>query len=614
MNTWLGWRTGNDWQKSSRRSFPFLGSLGTLVFSFGCLLPSVADAAESLTLRVGPLTQSVDVSALESLAKTGKVPRELKSYEFVFTPDVKESFRKSLHVDPFLVEPFLKDLLDSADGEALLARLSKALPGSDAHQVRQTFSLALRQSHILSFLSFVQAYPDRNLTIDLTEVAKIAVQLNASSLQNQAIAPRLERDLRVEKTVALPLNVDPSVPGKNAVSFVSLTFKDSERQRDIPVDLYYSAKTRGPLIVISHGFAADRKSLKYLARHLASHGFTVAALDHPGSNIYALIRAAMEADVSQLLPASEFIDRPLDVSFLLDELEILNRQQGRLQGKFNTQQVTVIGHSFGSYTALTLAGAQLNPKAVRNFCKAVSPLERAPSDWLQCAVAELPYSTRQFRDTRVAQVVAFNPIIGDLFGHDLSKVTIPVAIVSASEDGITPTISHQLLPFGQLKGEKYLLVALGATHMSVTDISNANSTVGQSTLVKEIMGEEAQGIRQLAKGISLAFIEQLTPQAPTYRPFLSPTYAQSFSNDRMTFRFTEELPPSLDTWLNVLYLGDRTQETQSDRDQSSLLSTLRKSFVNAQQMLSQPQYCTGQLNSLFTSLLNDYDPDWNQLG
>jgi predicted dienelactone hydrolase len=599
MNTWLG-------------SFPFLGSLGTLLFSFGCLLPSVANAAESLTLRVGPLTQSVDVSALESLAQTGEVPQALKSYEFVFTPDVKESFRKSFHVDPFLVEPFLKDLFNSADGEALLKQLSKALPGSDPHQIRQTFSLALRRGNILSFLSFVRAYPDRNLTIDLAEVAKIAVQLNASSLQNQAIAPRLERELRVEKTVTLPLNVDPSIPGNNPVSFVSLVLKDRNRQRDIPVDLYYSAKTRGPLVVISHGFAADRKSLKYLARHLASHGFTVAAIDHPGSNIYALIRAATEADISQLLPASEFIDRPLDVSFLLDKLAILDRQPGALQGKFNTQQVTVVGHSFGSYTALTLAGAPLNPKAVRNFCKAVSPLERAPSDWLQCAVAELPYS-RQFRDTRVAQVVAFNPIIGDLFGHDLSQVTVPVAIVSASEDGITPTISHQLLPFGQLKGEKYLLVALGATHMSVTDISNANSTVGQSTLVREVMGEDAQGVRQLVKGISLAFVEQLTPQAQTYRPFLSPTYAQSFSNDKMTFRLTEELPPSLDTWLNVLYLGDRAKETQTAQE-TSLFGKLRQSVVNAQQMLSQPQYCTGQLNSLFTSLLNDYDPDWNQLG
>ncbi len=39
-----------------------------------------------------------------------------------------------------------------------------------------------------------------------------------------------------------------------------------------------------PLIVISHGIASDRSSFVYLAEHLASYGFAVAVLEHPGSN------------------------------------------------------------------------------------------------------------------------------------------------------------------------------------------------------------------------------------------------------------------------------------------------------------------------------------------
>jgi len=543
--------------------------------------------------------------------KTGKVPPALKPYEFLLTPNLRQALSRSLHVDPILVEPFLTDLFSSPDGEKLLAQLSAALPGSNAQQIEETFSQSLAKKSTLSFLSFLRAYPSENLTFDLPSVAKIAVQLNASYWQNQLIGPQLERDLQVKVNKNTTFKIDPTARGKQVVSNVTFLLRDKSRQRDIPVDIYYSAKTRGPLVVISHGFAADRKFLKYLARHLASHGLTVAALDHPGSNIAALFQTAVSMKLSKLLPASEFIDRPQDVTFLLDKLEKLNQHQGILHGKINTQQVTVIGHSYGSYTALALAGATLNPRALREFCQALTPLERSPADWLQCAGAELPYGKRQFRDPRVAQVIALNPIIGNLFGNDLSGVRVPTLILSSSDDGVTPTISHQLQPFKQLQGEKYLLIAFGGTHMSVTDMSNLDSTVGQSTLVKEVMGIEAEPIRQLVKGVSLAFVEQLTPAAATYRSFLSPAYVQSFSNELLSFRLARELPSSLDTWLNVLYLGWHNSE-----DKPSLVKKIQGYFANAKQILSQPGYCTGQLDHLFTGLLNNYDYDgqyWDNL-
>jgi predicted dienelactone hydrolase len=620
----LGWRSNKtsrltqsaiaaSSQKLSNSSISVWGGFCTLLFSLGCCLSPSASAAERLTFRAGLLQQSVEVKALEDFLKTGEVPAKLKPYEFLLTPNVKEVLSKRLHIDPILVEPFLADLFSSPDGEKLLEQLSNALPGTTPQQIKETFSLALHQGDILSFLSFISAYPDENLMLDLAEVAKIGMQLNASAWQNRLISPRLERDLRVETGEDTPVNIDPATSGNEAVSMATFRLRDRTRQRNIPVDIYYSINTHGPLVVISHGFAADRKFLRYLARHLASHGLTVVALDHPGSNISALVQTALGTKLSQLLPASEFIDRPQDVSFLLDKLEILNRRKGLLQGKFNTQQVTVIGHSFGSYTALALAGAELNPKALRSFCQAVMPLERSPADWLQCAGAELPYGKRQFKDPRVAQVIAFNPIIGNLFGNDLSQVQVPTLIVSSSEDGITPTISHQLQPFEQLQGEKYLLVAIGATHMSVTDISNYNSTVGQSTLVREVMGKEAEPMRQLAKAISLAFIEQLTPAAKTYQPFLSPAYVQSFSNDNMAFRLAQKLPLSLEAWLSVFYLTNPQIGAREDENKFSLLKAIEGYFANAKQILSPPMDCTAQLDRLFNSLLDNYDRDRDKL-
>ena len=633
MKFWLGWcknRTSQYSQGESQEFEPLevvpqkncyssaslLSSAFTFFVSMSCLFSSSACAAERLTFQAGLFQQSIEVDALDDFAKTGKVPSALKTYKFLLTPNIKQALSKRLYIDPLLVEPLLADLFSSPDGEKLLEQLSQALPGSDAQQIKDTLSFALHQGDALNILSFVRAYPNKTLSVDLGEVAKIAMQLNASSWQNQLIGPRLERDLKVETHEKVSLSIDPTATGNETVSMVTLKLRDRERQRSIPADIYYSRHTRGPLVVISHGFGADRKFMRYLAHHLASHGLTVVALDHPGSNITALVEAAMEdVKLDRLLPASEFIDRPQDVSFLLDRLEKLNQSQGFWQGKFNTQQVTVIGHSFGSYTALALAGAELNPKAVRSFCSAVNPLERSPADWLQCAAAELPYGKRQFRDPRVAQVIAFNPIIGHLFGDDLATVKVPTLVVSSAEDGITPTMAHQLRPFQQLSGEKYLLVAMGATHMSVTDIGNLNSTVGQSTLVKEVMGEDAKTMRKLAMGISLAFVEQLTNKASTYEAFLSPAYVQSLSDEKIAFRWAKELPPTVDAWLNVLSLGNHQAVEDDPEKKPSVLRALKGYFIDAQELLS-PGSSTAQLDRLFNGLLYNYDSDrhyWDSL-
>ncbi|NJO20514.1 MAG: hypothetical protein HC838_11395, partial [Spirulinaceae cyanobacterium RM2_2_10] len=225
---------------------------------------------------------------------------------------------------------------------------------------------------------------------------------------------------------------------------------------------------------------------------LPAYGYSVAALEHPGSNIEVLAEISLQLSPQEVLPASEFLDRPRDVSFLLDELERMSRDWGYLRDKFNTREVIAIGHSLGGFTALALAGGELNLRELRSFCQRRRPLGRAPADWLQCAAGELPYSEMRLRDRRVKRVVALNPLIGNLFGQEgLAKVTTPTLIFSSSNDAIAPPLDHQLRPFANLPGEKYLMTAIGTTHMSVTDIANRNSIVGQSTLMQEVMGPEA---------------------------------------------------------------------------------------------------------------------------
>lgn len=595
--------------KSLRKLSPFIlkcvGGISTVFLSLGSLL-SPASAAESVVLQIGPLRHKIMVEELAQFATTGEVSSELQPYRFFLTSQVQDILQKSLTIDPLIAEQFLNDLFKSDDGERLLTQISNAFPNSTAKDLKQTLKLLLQQTNQLNFVNLLRVYPQETVTVDLSKVASLGIQFNAPSLRSRFITSHLEEMLKTKTSTSIIPRFDPTAPGEDGVLTEKLRLEDRSRDRQIPIDIYYAEKTKGPLVIMSHGFAADRRFLRYLAIHLASYGITVVSVEHSGSDINALIKTATGLKFSQILPPAEFVDRPQDISFVLTQLGILNREDHSLKGKFNTDQVSMIGHSFGGYTALALAGATLDLKALRRFCQDSSPLGRSPADWLQCAAGELPYSQRQFKDRRIKQIIVFNPIIGQLFGNNLSQITIPTLLLSSSEDGITPTIEHQLRPFKQLSGDKYLMVAVGATHMSVTDIINANSAMAQSTLVREVMGTEAEPIRKAVRGVSLAFIQQLTSQSLDYQLFLTPAYVESLSEQNLKFRLGTQLPLQLDAWLNVLTFGTQKVTLTSFLPQVPSLPNLQQYFVSAKQIIMKPQYSTEQLNDLFTGLLHIY--------
>lgn len=504
-----------------------------------------ATAVERLTLQLGPFQQSISVSDLERFAKTGELPRNLKLLSVIFTPRVQELLSQRLQLDPQMTDKVLQEWLRSPMSKQLLKTLGSAFPDTKIEDLQAAISLAARQANGLSLVAVLRAIPGENVTIEATSLIGLALQFNPSYWQSEALGPLLRRELDVASPRFNP-NLNPAELGTAEVEQQSLYLRDSQRNRFIPVDLYYAKNSQGPLVVMSHGFGADRKFLNYLARHLASHGITVAALEHPRSNATWVSQASISDKPQDLMPASEFVDRPKDVSFLLDELAQRNQNFGELQGKFNTQKVVVIGHSLGGYTALALAGAELNLPALRQTCKSVVPLLQSPAEWLQCAATDLSKAPK-LGDSRLVGAIILNPVVGQLFGETgLRKVRIPTITLASTEDAFTPAITHQLEPFQQLGGNKYLITAVGATHLSV---GNPENLAQQITLLRERTGEEVEPLRQLVRGVSLAFIKQFTPEAATYRPFLSPIYAQSLSTPKLALRINRELPSSISQWL-----------------------------------------------------------------
>jgi len=151
-------------------------------------------------------------------------------------------------------------------------------------------------------------------------------------------------------------------PGQLAVETAKFEWTDTKRQREVPVKIYYPKSGAGPfpLIVFSHGLGGSRDGYEYLGRHWASHGYVSVHLEHLGSDddVWKGVEPAerKQAMRRSIANPQNSINRPLDVSFAIDQMERLHRNAGPFKGRLDLKRIGVAGHSFGAYTTLAVAG------------------------------------------------------------------------------------------------------------------------------------------------------------------------------------------------------------------------------------------------------------------
>jgi predicted dienelactone hydrolase len=508
-----------------------------------------AQAADTVVVRFGLFAESISVTELRKAAETGKFPTGLE----VFTQNLSEQQRRfflgALRIGLPINVVTINRLLNTQIGTTILNDISTAIVRKDkagVQALRAGLVLGSTAPQGLSVLSFIAAYPSQRLEINLPQAFMVAGSLNTAFWRTQqfmlTIAPQLDPR---KPQISFPF--DPSQPGSAQVQILKLNLNDQKRQRKIPVDIYWStaATFNKPVIVYSHGMGSNRTDLRYLAEHLASHGYVFAALEHPGSNGTSTDLAIQGK--TRFLQPQEFLDRPKDISFVLDELEKLNQTGNNpLQGKLATNNTMVIGYSFGGGTALAIAGAELQLKHLKQRCKNnLSVLSLGET--IQCVAQELPEDSYQLRDPRIKQAIALSPTTSLMFGKTgLTKVQIPTLVLASSADKSTPALTEQIVAFDKIPSPKWLVGILGGTHLSVKDPSTTLDQVGQPNTPfsgGEIVGEQATDIRKFLKAIALAFAAQMTPEAKNYAIFLTPDYAQFASTATFPFRLITQIPP-----------------------------------------------------------------------
>jgi len=523
------------------------------------LLTRPALSAERLYLSYGVLERSISVAALETYAKTGKLDNDLSVYAQYADAQRLAALQKALVIRADVTPIAVSQFLYTPQGEILLRRLGQVIQPESRdtgfYAIRAALILASSDPQGLTPLNVFRKFPTRGLRIDLQTALQIAGDLEqVITRTNQATATLAQ--LAQLEALATPITSPTSLPdlaSRGSISWQKETIRMVYRTRSFvtalgsdrvfPVDVYLpqvrtSRQTRKiPVVVISHGLGSDRTTFRYLAEHLASHGFAVAVPEHPGSNAQQF-QALISGTVSEVAAPSEFVDRPLDIKYLLDDLTRRARSDPRYS-RLNLEQVGVLGQSFGGYTVLALAGAAINFEQLQKDC-GVQALDSTLnlSVLLQCRANALPRLSYNLQDPRVKAIIAINPVDSAVLGQaGFEQISIPTMLVAGSADTVAPALPEQIQPFTWLKTpDRYLVLMDRGTHFSTLEETNDSVP-----LPPEVVGPTPVVARRYINALSLAFFQTYIANQPSYRSYLSASYAQRISQDPLRLSLVRSL-------------------------------------------------------------------------
>jgi predicted dienelactone hydrolase len=531
-------------------------SLSAAVLSLGSVGSSGAIAAERLLINYSILGRSISVRALETYARDGTLTEDLVSYARFIKPNqlaqLREGLQQKVELSPVAISQFLY----TPSGELLLERVSRLVQTRSGqgsfYALRSALILAATDPQGLTPLSILRHYPNPDVVVNVEEIVGLVDAANRFLKQTDAVTQEIQT---LSKTSALSAAQANQLnqfkkPGAFTWQKVTLPLQDGTEKRlrytgqvrQFVADIYLPETTQPqPLVIISHGLNSDRQSYAYLAQHLASYGFAVAVPEHPGSNKQQL-QALLDGLGREVAEPLEFLDRPLDIQFLLDSLQTLAKTNVQFQGKLDFEKVGIIGQSFGGYTSLAVAGAPLSFNNLAQNCGRNLNTTLNISLGLQCQALRLPPAQYELADPRIKAAIAINPITSGVFGPDsLAQIKVPVMMVAGGRDIVAPALTEQIQPFSQLKDlQHYLVLIDNSNHFST--IAPSNNEPEALSQIKGLEGPSPELARSYINVLGLLFMQAYLRGQQGDTVFLSPAGAEGLSQLPLPLSIVNALP------------------------------------------------------------------------
>ena len=512
----------------------------------GMAIVNPTEAAETVNFKFNVFEVDVSVDDLETFSKTGELRGALDMASRYISAKDMASFQRILTERADVPLVLLSRFLYTSQGERSLDILGNFITTgpnlSGNRAIRAAAVLAtVDKEKGLSLLNFLRKFPTSDIYFDIQEglqtVGELSDLIQHTQEMVQMVNDEATKQAKANQTGSTQTSSIQLKNLRNQGEFkwdrYSLTAPALDNKYQIPFYLFIPNNSHRdseliPAIIISPGLMSNREPFLYLAEHLASHGFAVVLTISPNSSDEQLNKL-ITGVANEIAPPQSFIERPHDVTAVLNYLEKFPKVNNFNSTNINWKNVGMIGHSFGGYAALALVSdAQIQFADLKEACQ--GKYKWNPSLLLQCVALGLPNQTYQLGDPRITAAIAVNPVTSHVLGKPaLSKITVPIAIVSSSDDTFAPAVFEQIIPFTWLTSpNRYLLMLNSAGHTAVSEITTSDRLSPEVSSV--LAGPNPLASQNYLKLLSVAFFKTHLVKESNYANYLTSEYFANISS------------------------------------------------------------------------------------
>jgi predicted dienelactone hydrolase len=316
---------------------------------------------------------------------------------------------------------------------------------------------------------------------------------------------------------------DPSLayrlePGPYEVSTARVVLRDEKRGKNLLVTVCYPKEEgRFPVIVFSHGAGGSGEYYRPLVQFWVSHGYVCLLPTHADSLALktAGTRRATLEDLREtvrdaLTNRQGWLNRPRDITFLLDSVREIDRKVPELRGKMDMQRVGMSGHSFGAFTTQAVGGATVT----------------LPGESAQSLSDARPRAFLMLSGQGPGQM-GLRESSWEHFTRPLMSVTGTLDRGAAGQGYRWRRRAFELAP----AGDKYFVLIAGANHFSF-DGRDVEGGVLERALGVSAKGQEA--ISAYTKMITLAYWDAYLKDEPEAMAYLRSDRLREYSRGAAT--------------------------------------------------------------------------------